>query len=271
MKLYKKEELIQAIHEVFRQGWHKSVKETRDVRNDGAVGNTLETLLGIQENNLPIPNASEWELKGQRAHTSSLVTLKHIEPSPTAVGVVSNLLLPYYGWRHKQAGKKYPQTEMSFRSTTSATDYTNRGFIIIVDKQQQKLRFVFDSTKADQNVPEVAQWLRAVEERVGLGSLDPEPYWGLEDLKYAIGSKIRNCFYVVADSKVEAAREWFLYRELYILYGFSFERFIKCLEEGLILVDFDARTGHNHGTKFRIRQGHWSDLYSDVRHAIQNN
>ena len=177
MKLYKKEELIQAIREVFRQGWHKSVKETRDVRNDGAVGNTLEMLLGIEENNLPIPNACEWELKGQRAHTTSLITLKHIEPSPTAIRVVSNLLLPYYGWKHKQAGKKYPQTEMSFRSTTNATDYTNRGFRIVVDKQQQRLRFVFDCTKADRNDPELAKWLNAVEERIGLVSLNPEPYW----------------------------------------------------------------------------------------------
>ncbi len=268
MKLYTKEELIQAIREVFRHGWHKSVKETRDVRNDGAVGNTLEMLLGIEENNLPIPNASEWELKGQRSRTSSLITLKHIEPSPTAVGVVSNILLPYYGWKHKQAGKKYPQTEMSFRSTTSATDYTNRGFRIVVDKQQRKLRFVFDSTKADRNDPAVVQWLKSVEKRIGLGSLDPEPYWGFEDLKYVIGSKIRNCFYIVADSKVEAAREFFLYKELYILSGFSFEKFIGCIEHGVILVDFDARTGHNHGTKFRIRQGHWRDLYSNVRPVV---
>ncbi len=268
MKLYTKEELIQAIREVFRHGWHKSVKETRDVRNDGAVGNTLEMLLGIEENNLPIPNAREWELKGQRSHTSSLVTLKHIEPSPTAARIVPNLLLPHYGWRHKLASKKYPEAEMSFRSTTSATQYTNRGFRMIVDKQQQKLRFVFTSTKADRNDPQVAQWLRAVEERVGLGSLAPEPYWGFEDLKYAIGSKIRNCFYVVADSKMEAGKEFFLYKELHILSGFSFERFIKCIEDGVVLIDFDARTGHNHGTKFRIRQGHWRDLYSDVKRAI---
>ncbi len=268
MRLYSKDELIELISEIFRQGWHKSVKETADFRNDGAVGNTLETLLGIKENNLPIPNASEWELKGQRAHTSSLITLKHIEPSPTAVGVVSKFLLPYYGWGHKQAGKKYTQTEMSFRSTTSATAYTNRGFRIAIDKQQQKLRLIFSSTKVDINNPSIAQWLNTVERRIGPGPLDPEPYWGFEDLKYAIGSKIRNCFYVVANSKIEGKREFFLYKDLYILSGFSFEKFISCIEHGAILVDFDARTGHNHGTKFRIRQGHWRDLYSEVKHII---
>ncbi len=83
MRLYSKEELIVTFHEIFNQGRHKSVKLTRNTRNDGAVGNTLENLLGIVENNLPIPNTQEWELKGQREHTSSLITLKHMEPSPT--------------------------------------------------------------------------------------------------------------------------------------------------------------------------------------------
>jgi len=268
MKLYTKGQLIEAIGEIFDKGWHKSVKKTRDTRNDGAVGNTLETLLGIEENNLPIPNAREWELKGQRAHTSSLVTLKHIEPSPTAAKIVPNLLLPYYGWRHKKAGTRYPDTEMSFRSTTSSTEYTNRGFRILVDRKQKKLRFVFDSSKVDTSNEEISDWLKSVKERIGIGPLNPEPYWGFDDLRYKIGSKIMNCFYVVADSKVENKREFFKYEKLFILSGFSFEKFLNCLEDGSILVDFDARTGHNHGTKFRIRQGCWSDIYSSVKQVI---
>ena len=58
------------------------------------VGNTLEDLLGIVENNLPLPNAAEWELKCQRAKTSSLTTLLHSEPSPRAMKLVPSLLLP---------------------------------------------------------------------------------------------------------------------------------------------------------------------------------
>jgi len=268
MKLYTKDELIKRMSEIFEHGWHPSVKKTRDARNDGAVGNTLESLLGIEENNLPIPNASEWELKGQRLHTSSLVTLKHIEPSPTAAKIVSNLLLPQYGWKHKQAGKKYPDSEMSFRSTTSATFHTRRGFKIVVDKINKKVRFIFDSSKADTSNEIVKDWFNSVKERIGLGPLNPEPYWGLDDLKYAIGSKIMNCFYVIAESKVENKHEYFKYESLFILEGFSFDKFINCIEDGAVLIDFDARTGHNHGTKFRIKQGHWKELYSNVTRVI---
>jgi len=268
MILYTKEQLIEKMREIFKQGWHRSVKRTIDRRNDGAVGNTLETLLGIDENNLPIPNVQEWELKGQRAHTTSLITLKHSEPSPRAARIVPKILLPLYGWRHDQAGIKYPETEMSFRSTTSAKSFTSRGFKIIVDRSQTKLRFIFDSSQVDVAKPQIMEWLRTVEERVGLGPLDPEPYWGFKDLNYAIGEKIRNCFYVIAESNVDQGREYFHFRELHILNGFSFERFLSCLEDGTVFVDFDARTGHNHGTKFRIQQGSWSKLYSQVQRAI---
>ncbi len=264
MRLFTKEELVNEIKAISSKGWHKSVKSTPDTRNDGAVGNTLETLLGISENNLPIPNAREWELKGQRAHSSSLITLKHVEPSPTAARIVSNVLLPKYGWPHKKAGLSYPETEMSFRSTTSANCYTNRGFRIIVDKTSSKLKFVFDYKQADSSDPEINKWLMSVKERAGLGPIEPEPYWGFEDLKYSIGEKIRNCFYVIADSKVERKREYFAYTHLLILSGFSFEKFLHCIEKGFLLVDFDARTEHNHGTKFRIKQDVWSELYDNV-------
>jgi hypothetical protein len=264
MKLYTKEELIKTIQKIIDDGWHKSVKRTIDKRNDGAVGNTLEHLLGIKENNLPLPNAREWELKGQRKHTSSLITLKHIEPSPTGAKIVATVLLPLYGWKHKEAGRKYPKTEKSFRSTTSATAFTNRGFRVVVDRNKKKFIFVFDASKADVSNPEISAWLSTVKERVGLGSIEPEPYWAFDDLKYAIGSKIMNCFYIIADTKIENKHEYFKYEKLLILSGFSFEKFIDCAEQGYLLVDFDARTGHNHGTKFRLKQDKLPELYDHV-------
>lgn len=264
MEYWSKEQLKEKLREICASGWHKSVKETRDTRNDGAVGNTLECLLGIEENNLPIPNAQEWELKGQRSQSNSLVTLKHLEPSPRGAKIVTALLLPKYGWKHAEAGKKYGLEEMSFRSTTSAVNYTNRGFRLILDRKQCKLRFVFDASKVDTKNPEIAEWLEDVKKRVGLGALDPEPYWGLEDLKYEIGAKIKNCFYVIAETRIESGHEFFRYSKLLVLSGFSFDGFLRCIENGAVLVDFDARTGHNHGTKFRIRQDQWKELYQNV-------
>ena len=264
MKLYTKDDLIKQIQEVCNAGWQKSVKKTIDTRNDGAVGNTLEQLLGIEENNLPIPNAREWELKGQRKHSSSLITLKHIEPSPTAAKIVAKILLPLYGWPHAEAGGKYPKTELSFRSTTSATAFTNRGFRVVVDRNTMKVRFVFDSSKADRSNSDILGWLSSVDTKIGFGPINPEPYWGFDDLKYSIGTKMKNCFYVIAETKVESKHKYFRYESLYILAGFSSDKLLRCIEDGHVLIDFDARTGHNHGTKFRLKQDKFPTLYEQV-------
>lgn len=261
MKLYTKDELVEMIRVIAKKGWHKSVKKTVDKRNDGAVGNTIENLLGVKENNLPIPNANEWELKGQRSHTKSLVTLKHIEPSPTALKFVSSLLLPKYGWPHKEAGKKYKKTEMSFRSTTFAKEFTVRGFKILIDRDAEKIKFIFDSNKADTTKTEILKWIKVVEKNVGLKQFETEPYWGFQDLRNTLGTKLMNCFYLVADSKIEKKHEYFWYKKLMILSGFSFDKLLDCFDEGTAYIDFDARTGHNHGTKFRIKQQVIPTLY----------
>lgn len=57
MKIYTKESLINELRGIREKGWIISGRHG----NHGAVGNTLEDLLGIEENNLPIPNAAEWE------------------------------------------------------------------------------------------------------------------------------------------------------------------------------------------------------------------
>ena len=49
-----------------------------------------------------------------------------------------------------------------------------------------------------------------------------------------------------------------------MLQKFSIDKFLIGLEENFILVDFDARTGHNHGTKFRLKQNRLADLYETV-------
>ncbi len=53
-----------------------------------------------------------------------------------------------------------------------------------------------------------------------------------------------------------------------MLEKFSFEGFLRAIEQAYLLVDFDARTGHNHGTKFRLRQNHLPDLYEKVTGII---
>jgi len=258
MKIYTKEELIEELKKIRSMGWIPNARRG----NVGGVGNTLEDLLGIEENNLPIPNAAEWELKCQRMETTSLTTLFHMEPSPRAVRFVPQVLLPKYGWRHQKAGSKYPDSEMSFRQTITGTLRSDRGFKVVVDREQRKVLISFDSNAVDERHKD---WLETVKNRIGLGELSPQPYWGFDDLGHKAGTKLLNCFYLQARTKRERGREFFSYENIFILTRFSVDSFINAIEEGYVYVDFDARTGHNHGTKFRLRRDKLTELYEDVK------
>lgn len=247
MRIYTKQELIQKLKGITEMGWLPNSR----IGNDGGIGNTLEDLLGIEENNLPIPNASEWELKTQRLKTSSLTTLLHTEPSPRALKFVPQLLLPKYGWPHKEAGKKYGSGEMSFRQTIHGNSASDRGFIVKIDNNNEKILISFDSKKVDTRHKE---WLKSVKKRINLKELDPQPYWGFDDLYSTLRTKLLNCFYVQAEVKKEKGKEYCKYVKVTMLQKFEFPQFLQQLELGNVLIDFDARTGHNHGTKIRMRQ-----------------
>ena len=262
LQAFSKEELIEKFKKIYAKGWIKNVRG----RNDGAVGNTLEDLLGIPENNLPIPNAAEWELKAQRAETSSLLTMFHMEPSPRAMKVVPDILLLKYGWPSAEAGKKYPEDEKSFRGTLNAQAFTDRGFKVQVNDKERKVEIVFDRSITDKRHVE---WQKSVLNRVGhLNNFDIVPYWGFDDLFHKAGVKLTNCFYVQADVKWEIEKkkkqDYFLYNYVLKLSQFDQDKFIEAIRQGKVYVDFDARTGHNHGTKFRIRYTDIPSLYKNT-------
>lgn len=261
LKSISKDELVEKFNEICHKGWIRNYRKG----NDGALGNILEDLLGIPENNLPIPNASEWELKCQRAETKSLLTLFHMEPSPRALGIVPNILCPKYGWLSAKAGEKYAEDEMSFRATVNARSYTDRGFKINVNDNERRVEIVFDSSAVDLRHD---AWKASILERVGhLDNFDILPYWGYDDLFHHAGTKLINCFYVQAEEKKARVngrmQSYFFYSYVLKLSSFDLDKFINAIKAGKIYVDFDARTHHNHGTKFRMHFKDVPDLYKN--------
>ncbi|MCX6775872.1 MAG: MvaI/BcnI family restriction endonuclease [Candidatus Micrarchaeota archaeon] len=241
---FTKEEFIQALKDIKAQGWILNHRPG----NDGGAGNTIEDLLGIEENNLPIADTKNWELKTQKVK-ENYITLFHMDPYPREANLVPSVLLPKYGWKHKEAGKKYPSSEMSFRATLCATRCTDRGFIVEVDRQKQLVLVSFDSTEVG---PNHAEWLKGLTASVGKGEFAIQPIWGFEVLKKKVYAKIKNTFFVKVKRRKNAkGEEEFLIDEVWMLEDVSFDLFIDGIEKDFILIDFDARTGHNHGTKFR--------------------
>ncbi len=140
--------------------------------------------------------------------------------------------------------------------------YTDRGFIITVDFDNRKIMVSFNRAHVDLRHKD---WLESVSSKVGLGELNPQPYWGFDDLFHKAGVKLTNAFFVLADVKIQDRQEYFYYSKIMILQKFSIDRFVAAIKNGYVLIDFDARTGHNHGTKFRLKQDKLPELYEDIR------
>lgn len=152
--------------------------------------------------------------------------------------------------------------ELSFRQTISGHMHSDRGFTVIVNRESRKVEISFNSTVVDSRH---STWLKSVGQRVGhLKQLEPQPYWGFEDLSNLLGTKLLNCFFVQALRKRQSGFEYFHYQKIMICQGFSFDNFLTAIEQGKVFVDFDARTGHNHGTKFRMKEEYWPQLYKSV-------
>ncbi len=50
-----------------------------------------------------------------------------------------------------------------------------------------------------------------------------------------------------------------------MLKNFSIKKFTEALNSGNIVFEFDARTGHNHGTKCRIAENLLPTLYEEAK------
>lgn len=253
-----RDEIIARLGEIAQQGWIPSERPL----NDGGIGNTIEVLLGVPENNLPIADIGRWELKTHRVDSNALLTLFRKEPEPRQERIVLRLLLPMYGWPHQNprgAG------ELSFRQTLRALQPTDRGFGIEVDAGNDRVRVYFDPESVSDRHRD---WRLSVERRVGLGPLDPQPYWPMQNLFLAAQTKMLNTFYIEAYTRRRGGQEFFAIERVMVLQGFELDGFANALREGKAQVDFDARTTHNHGTKFRIRQNSVPRLYRYVETPI---
>ena len=219
MKSYK--ELVEKLKKIKERGWIKTHRE-----GNTGIGKTLEDILGIKENNMPIPNGVRTELKSARKNASSMLTLFTKSPSPARV---NSVLLDRFGYpSDNKKGTKRLET------TVNAIDFNKirgkTGFKISVRKDRVNL--IIKGGKI-----------------VG--------YWDKETLKNAFERKLPKVLYVKADTRGRGSQEEFWYNEAWLLSGFDFNNFIRLIKDGVILVDirigqYSNGKPHDHGTGFRV-------------------
>ena len=195
-------------------------------KGDTGIGKTLEDLLGIKENNIPLPDIGEIaELKAYRRSASSMLTLFTLEPQPKG-GDRDRILLDNFGYSKRDNGRS-----KELHSTLSCKRYNNQGLKLKVEKD--KVRVVGKGKRL--NI-----------------------YWDMENLRKKFEAKLPALVYALADCKEIRGVEHFHFNQAYFLEGFDFEHFKNMVKKDAIVVDFrmfyrPSGSVRNHGTGFRVK------------------
>ena len=195
-------------------------------KGDTGIGKTLEDLLGIKENNIPLPDIGEIaELKAYRRSASSMLTLFTLEPQPKG-GDRDRILLDNFGYSKRDNGRS-----KELHSTLSCKRYNNQGLKLKVEKD--KVRIVGKGKRL--NI-----------------------YWDMEDLRKKFEAKLPALVYALADCKEVKGTEHFHFNQAYFLEGFDFDHFKNMVKKDAIVVDFrmfyrPSGSVRNHGTGFRVK------------------
>ena len=223
--------LKKKLQNIKKQGFVKSHRV-----GDTGIGKTLEDLLGIKENNIPLHDISDVaELKAYRKDATSMLTLFTLEPLPEG-GDRDRLLLDNFGY-----SKRDNQRSKELHSTLSCRRYNNQGLKLSVGKD--KIR------------------VQGKGKRLNI-------YWDIESLEKKFHDKLPALVYVLADRKIIKNKEHFNFNEAYLLTGFDFESFKKMVKKDEIVVDFRMYyrpdgSVRNHGTGFRVK-------INKLYHAFKN-
>lgn len=206
---------------------------------DTGIGKTLEDLLHIKENNIPLHDiAGIAELKAYRRSAKSMLTLFTLEPLPKG-GDRDRTLLDNFGYSKRANGRS-----KELHSTLSCKRYNN---------QSLKLSVVGGKIR-----------VQGKGRRLNI-------YWDMESVQKKFGDKLPALVYVLADTKEVRDKEYFHFNEAYLLSGFDFDLFKKMVKKDQIVVDFRMYyrpngSVRNHGTGFRVKI---NKLYNCFREKVR--
>lgn len=236
-----REGFIDAFNNIKNRGWIQSLRHGAT-----GIGYTLETLMGINENNNDTPDLFGFEIKTHREMTSdSYVTLFTKAPNIPRRRA-NRLLLETCG----NIDNGYPVLHASVFAHRSSNVYNTYNFQLCVNQSD----IMFLIRRNDENIIDNIGWSKDV-------------------LQQTMERKMNNLALITAMARHIDNIEYFKYTSCTLYYNISFNSFIDLLIQGNIMVDirlgthrFGRNAGrvHDHGSAFRIKQRDILQLYDCV-------
>lgn len=216
------------------------------------IGKTFEDYVGVVENNEDRPDLAGYEIKSHREESKSYVTL--FTKSPNFPARANGFLVSRFGTPYEE-NPSLNKLHTSIFASRFNTCNGRYSFRLINDRAASTIRI-------------------GVYDLVTLELIDDSVGYTYECLNGKLRKKLRNLFYVSAERRFRAMDgvEEFFFNKAEIYSAPSFERFLRMVDEGLIM--YDIRIGsyksgrnygkpHDHGSGFRIIESNLRLLYSE--------
>lgn len=201
-------------------------------RGPPGVGHTLETLLGLQENNIALPDLVEAEIKAHRSNSSNMITLFTFNRKAWQIPPLKAV---------KEYGSLDKNGRVGLYYTMSLKPNSAGLFLYVTNK--------------DISVRHISGEVIAV--------------WALEKLTETFIRKLPALVFVSAFTEERDGREWFHFYRAQLLKGTSPELLADQFKAENILVDLrlhDKGTmARNHGTGFRTYENKLPQLFKEIR------
>ncbi len=229
------QELISRLKKIEELGFVQTMR-----KGSTGIGYTFETLLGIAETNIPIPDiGGRVEIKTSRKDSTSLVTLFTFN---RAVWRKSQKeVIEEYGYID-QKGRKALKSTIFFKKANSL------GLYLEVDEQKN-----------------IIQLKAPTEELLA--------EWDVYVIVGVFSSKLSSLLFVLAERRKVQKQEEFHFNEAYLLTEPNPRNFLRAFKNSLVGIDLrmhlkENGTVRNRGTGFRMREHDMMELYANKRKLL---
>ncbi len=227
-------------------GW---IKERR--KGTGSSGYTFESLLRKEEDNFPIPDYNNIEIKVMNDNTKTNLHLFNLTPDGDYLFPIKRIL------DELGCPGKVNKSEKRFYRTFNAKDYTKMVFgkkgIIKVNYFDSKIELIVLDNKNENT-------------NIGIS-------WSFEYLKERLELKMQYLAFIRVSSCIISGEGYYHYHDIFFYHIKSFETFIDLIDKGIIDITFKIgiHTSENkfgkvydHGTDFSIKISDLEYLYDKI-------
>jgi hypothetical protein len=221
------EEFQTAFHRIKQRGFIESKR-----RGPTGIGHLLETLLGITEDNIDLPDLHNAELKAHRIGSNSMITLFTFNRKAWKMNPLKAI---------RRYGTPDKDERLGLYFTMSLTP-NSQGLFLHTDEHSISVRHISGEVIA---------------------------VWQIDDLKQQFLRKFPALILVSAFSEERAGIEWFHFSRARLLTGTSEDTLLNQIKSGNIMVDLrlhdKGTAARNHGTGFRAFEDKLPLLFNNVR------